>query len=325
VTVLVDEIETTPAVEEAAPDTAAPWHIRAAAYAVDVLPGAAVAATTEVVCLAVPLRSAWWWICVVVLATAATLTVVNRVVLPATIGWSLGRALTGIVVVRPDGTAVGVGRLLVRELAHWLDTWSVFVGWLWPLWDARRRTFADLLLHTEVHRVEPDRRTLGIARLTATIVSAAALLCVAGAASSVLAVYLPDRAADRTREAISVQGPKIVTEMLTYDPKSMQQQFAQAQSLTTDRYRQQLVDQQEAAKKRQPVVNEYWATNSAVLAAARNSATMLVFLQGHRGNGKEERPISATVKVSFVRAGDGRWLVDDLSPVTRPKPVQGQK
>ena len=45
--------------------------------------------------------------------------------------------------------------LMLRELAHLLDTAALFIGWLWPLWDRRRRTFADLLLRTEVHGVEP--------------------------------------------------------------------------------------------------------------------------------------------------------------------------
>ena len=145
-TVVVEETETTPAVEEAAPNELARWHIRAAAFVVDVLPGLAVVATMVLVWLAVPLRSAWWWLSVSVLAAAALLTMINRVVLPALSGWSLGRAMLGIAVVRPDGASVGVGRLLCRDLAHLLDTLSVFVGWLWPLWDPRRRTFADVLL-----------------------------------------------------------------------------------------------------------------------------------------------------------------------------------
>lgn len=327
-TVAVDEAETTeatPEVNEAAPNEVAGWHIRAAAFIVDVLPGGAVVATMTVVWLAVPLRSVWWWVAVSALAAAALLTMINRVVLPAVSGWSLGRALMGIAVVRPDGAPVGMARLLCRDLAHLLDTLSVFVGWLWPLWDARRRTFADLLVGTEVRHVQPDRRRPDVGRAAALIVAAAALLCIAGAGMGVLGVYLPDRAADQTRKAISVQGPKIVAEMLTYDPKSLKQQFAQAQSLTTEKYRPQLIKQQEAVQKGHPVVNEYWFTDSAVVSAARDKATMLIFLQGHRGGENEQRFITATVRVSFVKAGDARWLVDDLTVLTKPKPAKGEK
>jgi Mce-associated membrane protein len=245
----------------------------------------------------------------------------NRAVLPATLGWSLGRALLGIEVVHRDGAAVGLGRLMLRELAHLLDTFSVFVGWLWPLWDSRRRTFADLLLRTEVRCVADDRRPADIRRHAATAAGVAVLLCVAGAAVSIFAIYLPDRASDQTHGAVNTQGPKIVTEMLTYDPKSLQQDFEHARSLTTDKYRPELVKQQESVLKGHPAVNEYWVTNSTVLSATRDSATMLLFMQGHRGGGDEQRFITATVRVSFVKGKGGQWLVDNLDVVTKPKPA----
>ena len=46
----------------------APWHIRAGAFAVDVLPGVAVVATMALVALAVAGTRVWWWICVSVSA-----------------------------------------------------------------------------------------------------------------------------------------------------------------------------------------------------------------------------------------------------------------
>ena len=104
---------------------------------------------------------------------------VNRLLLPAVTGWSLGRALMGIAVVRRDGTAVGPWRLLVRDIAHLLDTLALFVGWLWPLWDGRGRTFADLLVRTEVRRREPAPARAG--RTALIVVSVAAALAVAAA------------------------------------------------------------------------------------------------------------------------------------------------
>jgi Mce-associated membrane protein len=325
VTVAVEETETTPAADETAPNGLARPPVRAAAFIVDVLPGVVVVATTALLWLAVPLRSVRGWVCVCVLAGAVLLTLVNRVVLPGITGWSLGRALVGIAVVRTDGAPAGPGRLLVRELAHLLDTGSIFVGWLWPLWDVRRRTFADLSLRTEVRRAEPGHRPGNIRRRTAIVVSTAALLCVGGAALSVMTVFLPDRASDRTRAAVAAQGPKIVTEILTYDPKSLHEDFARARSRTTEKYRPQLAAQQEAVQKGHPVVNEYWVTNSAVLSATPDRATMLLFMQGHRGGGHEERFITASVRVSFVKGADAGWLVDDLTVVTKPKPAGDEK
>jgi Mce-associated membrane protein len=324
VTVLVEETDAAPAVEESAPNELAGWHIRAAAFAVDVLPGAAVVTTMLLVCLTVPLQSLWWWISISLAVGALLLMWASRVVRAIT-GSSLGRALMGIVVVRADGTPVEPWRLLLRDIAHLLDTLSVFVGWLWPLWDSRKRTFADLLLRTEVHCAAPEQRPADIRRHAAIAVGVAVSLCVGAAAVSLFAIYLPDRAADQTRTAVNAQGPKIVTEMLTYDPKSLKQDFERARSLTTDKYRPELVKQQESVQKGHPVINEYWVTDSTVLSAARDSATMLLFMQGHRGGGDDERFITATVRVSLVKGKDGRWLVDNLDVVTKPKPAPAKE
>jgi Mce-associated membrane protein len=48
---------------------------------------------------------------------------------------------------------------------------------------------------------------------------------------------------------------------------------------------------------------------------------MLLFMQGHRGGGDGERFITATVRVSLVKAKDGQWLIDNLDVVTKPKPA----
>jgi Mce-associated membrane protein len=250
---------------------------------------------------------------------AILLTLVNRLVLPTVIGWSLGRALCGIKVVHRDGGDIGVWGLLLRDLAHLLDTASV-VGWLWPLWDSRRSTFADMLLRTEVRRVEPDQRPPNMRRWTAVAALIAALLCLCGAGVSYAVVYHPDRASDQTRAQITVQGPKIVAQMLTYDPKSLRDDFARAQSLATDKYRRQLAAQQEVVQKATPVINEYWPGEGSIESATQDRATMLLFLHGRRGVGPDERYISATVRVSFARGGDNRWRVDDLTVLTKPKP-----
>jgi Mce-associated membrane protein len=321
VTVVVEETKTqTKAVVPRSPQNAlAPWHIRACAFAVDVLPGAAVATTMALAALTVRQHPVWWWVCVSVLGLAILLTLVNRLLLPTVTGWSLGRALCGITVVRRDGEAIGVWGLLLRDLAHLLDTASV-VGWWWPLWDSRRRTFADMLLRTEVRQVEPDQRLPNMRRWTAVVVLVAAILCLGGAAVSYAVVYHPDRASDQTRAQIAVQGPKIVAQMLTYDPKSLHDDFARAQSLATDKYRRQLADQQNIVLKGNPVINEYWVTDSSVESATPDRATMLLFMQGRRGVAPDERYISATVRATFAKDGKDGWRVDDLTVLTKPKP-----
>jgi Mce-associated membrane protein len=284
-----------------------------------VLPAVAVITTMALLSFAIPARGAWWWVCVSVIGVVFLLMLLNRLLLPTVTGWSIGRGLFDIAVVGPDGKALGPWRLLLRDAAHLLDTLSV-VGWLWPLWDSRRRTFADMLLGTQVRRVEPDEPPPHIRRVTAAAVLSAAALCVAGAVAGYAMVYAPDRATDQTRAQIATQGPKIVSQMLTYDPKSLHDDFARAQSLATDRYRGQLAAQQDVVQKGNPVINEYWVTDSAIESATPDRATMLLFMQGRRGAAPDERYISASVRVSFAKGGDDRWRVDALTVLTKPKP-----
>ncbi|ATA27372.1 putative transmembrane protein [Mycobacterium lepraemurium] len=247
-----------------------------------------------------------------------------RLRVPVINGWSLGRALAGIAVTRRTGATPGPRRLLLRDLAHLLDTVSI-VGWLWPLWDSRRRTFADMLAGTEVRRLAPEQVPPHITRWAAAAVLDAAAVCLGGAAMSYGVVYSPDRAVDQTRAQIATQGPKIVAQMLTYDPKSLHDDFARAQSLATDKYRRQLQTQQDVVQKGNPVINEYWVTNSSIESASRDRATMLLFMQGRRGAAPEVRYISATVRVSFAKVGENTWRVDDLTVLTKPKPSGGAK
>jgi Mce-associated membrane protein len=320
VTVVVEETQTTGVIQESPQNILAPWHIRVGAFAIDVMPGIAVMATMVLVSFTVPLRSVWWWVSISVAGVVFLLMLVNRLLLPAVTGWSLGRAVCGIAVVCRDGEAPGPWRLLLRDLAHLLDTASLLVGWLWPLWDSSRRTFADMLLGTEVQRVEPDERLRNVRRWAAVAVLTLACVCVAGAAISYAVVYSRDRAIDQTREQIAIQGPKIVAQMLTYDPKTLHDDFARAQSLATDKYRSELAAQQDAVQKGHPVINEYWVTGSSIQSATPDRATMLLFMQGRRGEGPEERYISATVRVNFAQDAGKHWRVDALTVLTKPKP-----
>ncbi|MBS9535700.1 RDD family protein [Mycobacterium sp. M1] len=290
----------------------ADWLTRATGFALDVLPGAAVVSAGVLVGLAVPVRGFWWWVCVVLGAAAILLTAANRVLLPSLTGWSLGRAATGIAVSDRAGGLVGAPRLLLRELAHLLDTGSVGVGWLWPLWDTRRRTFADLLTRTEVRRSAEPRATAS--RVAALVAATAVLVCVGVAAIGYFAVTRPAQAMDATRAQIYRTGPHLVEQLLSYDPQTLADDFARAQSVATAHYREQLVPQQQAVEHGKPLPNNYRAINSAVLSATPQHAVMLLFLQGSRGAGQDERLITATVRVTFVKDA-GNWLVDDLALV----------
>lgn len=318
-------LDATPDIGEAdtaPPEPTATWHARAGAFALDVLVGLAVVATMALLSLSAPLFGWLWWTFTGLAVLAVIAVAVNRWLAPTWnggSGWSLGRAVFGIRVVRRDGAAAGVGRLALRDLAHLLDTAALFVGWLWPLWDRRRRTFADLLLRTEVRpapRPERDvRRLAGKALAGAVVISALAVL------ASFLLVFRHQQAIDEARQQIAEQGPRIVEQMLSYSTDTIDDDFKRAQSLTTDSYRPQLVAQQEAVRKSGATTNEYWAVTSAVLPdppVSKDRAAMLLAMQGQRGTKVEDlKFITATVRVDFDKVGD-QWRINNLTVLKKP-------
>jgi uncharacterized RDD family membrane protein YckC len=68
-----------------------------------------------------------------------------------TTGQTIGKRSVNIRVVREaDGQLLGFGPAFVRRLAHILDSFFCSLGFLWPLWDAKKQTFADKIMNTVV-------------------------------------------------------------------------------------------------------------------------------------------------------------------------------
>ncbi|WP_431237979.1 RDD family protein [Mycolicibacterium aichiense] len=310
------DVDATEIAREAPAGVPAGWLARAGAFVVDVFFGIGVVVTCLLVAWTAPLRGWLWWVAVALAGVVFLAVAVNRLLLPAITGWTLGRSLAGIVVVGRDGSPVGPWRLLVRDLAHLLDTAAIFLGWLWPLFDSRGRTFADLLTRTEVRRVEgerPNRR-----RLAGVVLAVLAVLAAGATALAYFGVYRPELAVEQARQQLAVDGPRIVSQMLSYDAASIDNDFARARGLATDDYRPQLVAQQDAVRKAGPVDNDYWVTNSAVLTNTRDKAVMLLLMQGQRGEAPKQRLITATVRVNFERSAAGQWQVANLSVLAKP-------
>lgn len=324
-TAVLDETSEAPA-DHPTPDVPlASWSVRAGAFAVDMLPGLGVVATMALLALTAPGDGWLRWVFTAVGATTLFAVALNRLVLPNATGWTLGRALFGIAVRRSEssdsGPDVGVWRLTLRELAHLLDTLALFVGWLWPLWDRRRRTFADLMVGTEVHRVERPKRDMR--RLVAWVLIGSAVLCVAAVGLGYALVYRQERAVDEARAQITEQGPRIVEQMLSYSVDTLPADFARAQGLTTDGYRPQLLAQQQAVQGAGATTNEYWAVSSTVLTnppVTADQASMLLAMQGQRGTNPEDlKFINATVRVNFDKSPDGQWRVANLTVLKKPQ------
>jgi uncharacterized RDD family membrane protein YckC len=63
-------------------------------------------------------------------------------------GQTLGKALTGIRVVRMDNTRLTIGHALLRYVGYWLSAIPLFLGFLWVLGDPERRAWHDKLAGT---------------------------------------------------------------------------------------------------------------------------------------------------------------------------------
>ncbi len=66
-------------------------------------------------------------------------------------GYSIGKGVVGIrLVSASSGLPIGAGMAFLRQILHVVDSLPCYLGYLWPLWDAKRQTFADKILSTVV-------------------------------------------------------------------------------------------------------------------------------------------------------------------------------
>lgn len=64
-------------------------------------------------------------------------------------GSSVGKSIVKFKVVNEStGEPLGFGMSVVRQIAHFVDAIICYVGFLWPLWDAKRQTLADKIMTT---------------------------------------------------------------------------------------------------------------------------------------------------------------------------------
>jgi uncharacterized RDD family membrane protein YckC len=141
----------------------ASWIIRVAAFVIDFLPvwilsgisygimGASFATTTCTggECTGPSPAAA------VIQLVAWLLTLVfelwNRGYRQGTTGQSIGKSAMKIKLVsEATGQPIGFGMAFVRDIAHFVDSITFFIGFLFPLWDAKRQTLADKIISTVV-------------------------------------------------------------------------------------------------------------------------------------------------------------------------------
>jgi|SRR5579863_4505431 uncharacterized RDD family membrane protein YckC len=125
------------------PAAYANWGQRVAAYLIDAVPiivlefiGIIIHVT--IITLLFFLASIGWWI-------------YNRCIQAGRTGQSLGKKTLHLrLVSEKTGEPIGAGMAFARDICHILDSLACYIGWLFPLWDAKRQTFADKIVSTVV-------------------------------------------------------------------------------------------------------------------------------------------------------------------------------
>lgn len=75
----------------------------------------------------------------------------NLIIRQGRTGWSIGKQVLGIRLIgERTGEPLGPGLTFVRLLCHILDQLPCYLGFLWPLWDAKKQTFADKIMSSVV-------------------------------------------------------------------------------------------------------------------------------------------------------------------------------
>ena len=126
------------------------WITRVGAYLIDAAPiigGYIVAAI-----LAVIVHSGGFAVFLYFLVVAGGLgwTVYNRWIMGGQ-GQSLGKRVLKVRLVSEEtGQPVGTLNAFIRDIAHIVDSIICDIGYLFPLWDAKRQTLADKIMKTVV-------------------------------------------------------------------------------------------------------------------------------------------------------------------------------
>ncbi|TWE11635.1 RDD family protein [Rudaeicoccus suwonensis] len=81
----------------------------------------------------------------------AAVAIWNIIIRQGKTGQSVGKSTMHIrVVSEQTGQPQSIGMNFVRQIAHIVDSILCLIGYLWPLWDSKRQTFADKIMGTIV-------------------------------------------------------------------------------------------------------------------------------------------------------------------------------
>jgi uncharacterized RDD family membrane protein YckC len=151
----------------------APWGRRVGAYLIDFLPAIVaqvvfyIGYTIWLITLVqrdapaeelsdLTANTGWMLVGGVLLLAAFGWQIYNRWLVAGRTGQSLGkRVLKTKLLAEATGQPIGPLNACLRDICHILDAMAFYIGFLWPLWDDKRQTFADKIMKTVVPDASP--------------------------------------------------------------------------------------------------------------------------------------------------------------------------
>jgi uncharacterized RDD family membrane protein YckC len=132
----------------------ASWGQRLAAYLIDSLLAVAVLAACAILAaLLGQVSNALGGIVFGLAYVAMFAFVLWQLVVQGQTGATIGKRTLGLRLLRErDGQVIGPWLSIARQILHIVDSMPFMLGYLWPLWDPKRQTFADKIVKTVVIR-----------------------------------------------------------------------------------------------------------------------------------------------------------------------------
>jgi uncharacterized RDD family membrane protein YckC len=73
------------------------------------------------------------------------------------LGYTPGKFLLGLKIVRRDGSKLTLGRAFLRFIGYWVSAIPLFFGFIWIIFDRRRQGWHDKLADTQVIYTQGNR------------------------------------------------------------------------------------------------------------------------------------------------------------------------
>ena len=131
------------------PNAYAHWGTRLGAFAIDYLGPLVVVYVISIVLASI--SNGLGVIGLVLYLALLGFEIWNLFVRQGRTGQTIGKGLFGIMLIdEQTGRPPGGGMTFVRYIAKFVDSIICYVGWLFPLWDSKRQTVSDKIMHTVV-------------------------------------------------------------------------------------------------------------------------------------------------------------------------------